>query len=485
MSGENAINVWFLQYETQIIWLSVAIICVGVIQNLIYLFYIPGAWKELQSHSQRHDHQTNWDMMQSRVHLPLTIIVPAYNESATISDSLMSLLGLRYPDYEVIVVNDGSTDRTADVVIEKFDMVSIQRLRDRSALEHRPIQQIYRSMAHPNLILVDKENGKKADAINAGLSCVRTPLFCVIDADSILEPDALLQAVRPFMDTRDNVIAVGGTIGVANGCKVANGQVLSYGLPRRLLPLLQVVEYSRAFLLARLSASRAGTLTLISGAFGIFRRDLAIAVGGYETETVGEDMELVLKLHRHMKTEKTPYQIRYIPDPVCWTEAPADWSFLSKQRIRWQRGALECLSAHKAMLFNPRYGRLGVWTLPQFLLIDVIGPIVEVLGYLLIPLFYFAGVLSIDYLLAFIALVFSFGVFISMMSIVIEQTGLGRIRTPRQILVLLGAAIIENFGYRQLCNIWRIRGFYQHLVGRKRQWGTMVREGFQQANSVS
>ena len=469
---------WLSQYETQIIWISWAIIAVGIIQNLIYLSYIPGAWKELHKHSQRHDNQTGWDILQSRAHLPLSIIVPAFNEGPTISQSLKSLLALRYPEYEVIVVNDGSTDNTAEEVIEGFDMVSIHRLRDKAALTHQPIHQVYRSTRHQNLILVDKANGKKADAINAGLSCVRTPLFCVIDADSILEPDALLKAVRPFMDTAENVIAVGGTIGVANGCTIKDGQVTQYGLPRRLLPLLQVVEYSRAFLLARLAASRVGTLTLISGAFGIFRRDIAVEVGGYETDTVGEDMELVLKMHRHMIEHDKPYNIRYVHDPVCWTEAPADMKFLSGQRIRWQRGAMECLSYHRKMIFNRRYGRLGMSTLPQFILIDLIGPIVEALGYFLIPMFYLLGVLSIDFLLAFMALVFGFGIFMSMVSILIEQTGLGRINTPKQILILLGAAFVENFGYRQICNFWRIRGLYRHLVGRKRQWGSMVRVGF-------
>lgn len=205
-----------------------------------------------------------------------------------------------------------------------------------------------------------------------------------------------------------------------------------------------------------------------------------MAVGGYNVETVGEDMELVLKMHRHMIERERPYQIRYVPDPVCWTEAPEDMKTLSSQRNRWQRGALECLSGHRRMIFNKRYGRLGMSTLPQYLLIDVFGPIVEALGYLLIPLFVILGILSFDFFLAFTAVVFGFGVFLSMTAIVIEQLGLGRVNTPRQILTLLGASIIENFGYRQICNLWRIRGFYRHIVGRKSQWGVMERKGFQQ-----
>jgi cellulose synthase/poly-beta-1,6-N-acetylglucosamine synthase-like glycosyltransferase len=300
----------------------------------------------------------------------------------------------------------------------------------------------------------------------------------VIDADSLLEPTALLKAVRPFMETSDNVIAVGGTVGIVNGCTIKNGQVINYKLPRNFLARLQVVEYIRAFLMARLAASRKGSLAIISGAFGIFRRDIAVAVGGYDTTTVGEDMELVLKMHRHMLESGAPYSVRYVPEPVCWTEAPESLKFLSNQRTRWQRGALECLSRHKKMVFNPRYGRLGMVTLPTFVLVDLISPIAEILGYILMAIFVLLGWLDVHYFFALTAIIFSYGVLISIMSLLLEQDEIERFSNSKDLWLVLLTAVTENFGFRQICSFWRIRGLIQHFRGMKPTWGKMERRGF-------
>ena len=369
-----------------IVFFSFVVVIIGWIQNIIYVWCIPQALIEINKHSQRDDDHSHWEMLRSESFLPVSIIVPAYNEQNTIRESVLALLTLHYPEFKVIVVNDGSSDSTAETMIKEFDMKPIHYVRDDETISHQPIRQIYGSEKYPDLLFLDKKNGKKADAINAGMTCVRTPLFCVIDADSLLESGALLKAVRPFLETSDNVIAVGGTVGIVNGCTVKNGQVTQYGLPKKFLPRIQVVEYIRAFLMARLAASRKGTLAIISGAFGIFRRDIAVAIGGYDTTTVGEDMEMVLRMHRYMLERDIPYSVRYVPEPVCWTEAPESLKFLSNQRIRWQRGALECLSRHKNMLFNRKYGRLGMVTLPTFLLVDLISPVMEIIGYFLIIL---------------------------------------------------------------------------------------------------
>jgi len=461
-----------------IFWLSMIVVGIGFLQNLIYAWCIPQAWRELNKHSQRDDDNAGWEILRSKSALPISIIVPAYNEANTIRENVMALMALQYPDLRIIVVNDGSSDNTALTMVEEFNMVETSLVRDTETISHKPIRQIYRSLIYPSLLFIDKENGKKADAINVGLTCVRTPLFCVIDADSLLEPDALLKVVRPFMETSDNVIAVGGTIGIVNGCTVKNGQVVDYRLPKSFLARLQVVEYVRAFLMARLAASRKGTLAIISGAFGVFRRDIAVAVGGYDTTTVGEDMELVLKMHRHMLESKTPYSVRYVPEPVCWTEAPESLQFLSNQRTRWQRGALECLSRHKNMIFNPRYGRLGMVTLPTFVLVDVISPIAEVLGYCLMVLFVLLGWLDVRYFFAVTILIFSYGVLISMLSLLLEQDEIERFSRPRDIWLVLMTAIAENLGFRQICSFWRIRGFIQYVRGMKQTWGSMERKGF-------
>lgn len=465
-------------FRTFIFWVSLFVVGIGFLQNLIYAWCIPQAWMELNKHSQREDDYAGWEILRSRSALPISIIVPAYNEANTIRESVMALLALHYPDLRIIVVNDGSSDATAETMVKSFNMTETYVVRETETITHKPIRQIYRSHIYPSLLFIDKENGKKADAINVGLTCVRTPLFCVIDADSLLEPTALLKAVRPFMETSDNVIAVGGTVGIVNGCKVENGQVTDYKLPKNFLARLQVVEYIRAFLMARLAASRKGSLAIISGAFGIFRRDIAVAVGGYDTTTVGEDMELVLKMHRMMLETNTPYAVRYVPEPVCWTEAPESFKFLSNQRTRWQRGALECLSRHRKMLFNPRYGRLGMITLPTFLLTDLISPIAEILGYILMIIFVCLGWLDVRFFIVITALIFSYGVLISVLSLLLEQDEIERFSHPKDLFFVLITAIVENFGFRQICSIWRIRGLIQHFRGMKPTWGTMERRGF-------
>ncbi len=461
-----------------ILWMMIIVVFVGFIQNLIYAWCLPQAWLELNKHSQREDDEAGWDILRSRAALPITVIVPAYNEANTIRESVMALLALQYPDLRIIVVNDGSSDATAETMVNEFKMIETYLVRETETISHKPIRNIYRSEIYPSLLFIDKENGKKADAINVGLTCVRTPLFCVIDADSLLEPTALLKAVRPFMETSDNVIAVGGTVGIVNGCTIKNGQVINYKLPRNFLARLQVVEYIRAFLMARLAASRKGSLAIISGAFGIFRRDIAVAVGGYDTTTVGEDMELVLKMHRHMLESGAPYSVRYVPEPVCWTEAPESLKFLSNQRTRWQRGALECLSRHKKMVFNPRYGRLGMVTLPTFVLVDLISPIAEILGYILMAIFVLLGWLDVHYFFALTAIIFSYGVLISIMSLLLEQDEIERFSNSKDLWLVLLTAVTENFGFRQICSFWRIRGLIQHFRGMKPTWGKMERRGF-------
>ena len=466
-----------------IVFFSFVVVIIGWIQNIIYAWCIPQALIEINKHSQRDDDHSHWEMLRSESFLPVSIIVPAYNEQNTIRESVLALLTLHYPEFKVIVVNDGSSDSTAETMIKEFDMKPIHYVRDDETISHQPIRQIYGSEKYPDLLFLDKKNGKKADAINAGMTCVRTPLFCVIDADSLLESGALLKAVRPFLETSDNVIAVGGTVGIVNGCIVKNGQVTQYGLPKKFLPRIQVVEYIRAFLMARLAASRKGTLAIISGAFGIFRRDIAVAIGGYDTTTVGEDMEMVLRMHRYMLERDIPYSVRYVPEPVCWTEAPESLKFLSNQRIRWQRGALECLSRHKNMLFNRKYGRLGMVTLPTFLLVDLISPVMEIIGYFLIILLILFGWIEAKYIIALLVL-FSFGVLITVMSLMIEQDEIEQFTNPMDIFKVLLTACVENFGYRQICSFWRMRGLFQHFGGKKATWGKMERVGFKTAEKT-
>lgn len=280
------------------------------------------------------------------------------------------------------------------------------------------------------------------------------------------------------MSKPERVVAAGGTVRVVNGCSVEKGRVAGVGLPRSLLARFQVIEYLRAFLMGRLGWSTLKTLPLIAGAFGVFRRNAAIAVGGYDTGTVGEDYELIIRMHRHMLDAGADYEICFVPEPVCWTQVPTDLGSLARQRIRWQRGALETFFKHLSMLFKPRYGRVGVLSLGHSLIVDVLGPPAEVAGYLLVVPFWVAGALDSQYALAFLSLVFVYGVFVSLGALVLEELELKRFPRLRHLLILSAVAVFENFGYRQLNNVFRVLGWAQFLRRRKGDWGRVRREAF-------
>lgn len=455
---------------------ALLIVLAGLAQVLLYVIQLAMAGWALHRRPPTVATATLWQRY-GDLAPPIAIIAPAYNEELTIVESARALLALHYPDFEVIVVNDGSKDDTLGTLIDAFGVAPVRRYHD-LVVQCRSIRGIYANPDIPRLIVVDKDNGGKADAMNAGINVARAPIVCVIDADTLLEPDALIRAVQPFVEDPIKTVAVGGTIRIANGCRVEGGRVVEGGLPRNFLALVQTVEYLRAFLMARLGLSQMRMLMIISGAFGLFRRSCAVDVGGFSQNTVGEDFELVVKLHRHMRTMKQPYRVTYIPDPVSWTEAPETLKILGNQRARWQRGSLETFFKHRDMFLNPRYGRIGLLGMGQVFVVDVVGPLVEVIGYILVPLLWLLGLIAFEYVLAFMAVIFSFGVFVSVGSLVLEEVQLRRLPRARDIAILTLVAVVENFGYRQLNNLWRIKGYWQFLR-RQEGWGEMTRKGFQ------
>jgi cellulose synthase/poly-beta-1,6-N-acetylglucosamine synthase-like glycosyltransferase len=458
---------------------AIFVILSGLAQNLIHLGQLALAGFAMVRLPPEADTGSFWQRY-AKAAPPIALLAPAYNEAPTVVESVRSLLSIRYPDFEIVVINDGSTDATLQILIDTFSLELTHSRDYELVVEHHPIRGLYATSLHPRLLVIDKENGGKADALNAGINLATAPIVCSMDADSLLEPDSLLRAVQPFLEDPQRVIAVGGTIRVANGCTISDGRIVKIGAPRNLLALMQTVEYLRAFLMARLAWSQIGALTIISGAFGLFRRAAVLEIGGYAHGTVGEDMELVVRLHRHFRDAKKPYRIAFVPEPVCWTEAPESLSALARQRARWHRGALETFDRHRRMAFNPKYGAVGMVGFGWIVLSDVIGPPTEMLGYLLIPTWWWFGVLSTDYLLAFVAVTFAFGVALSVGALALEESELHRFPRARDLVVLTGAAILENFGYRQLNQLWRLRGTVDWLRG-SRSWGEMTRKGFKSA----
>jgi len=406
---------------------------------------------------------------------PVTLLAPAYNEEATCIESTKALLSLNYPEYEVIVINDGSKDNTRDVMIKAYNMEPAERAPSAN-LKSARVRGVYRSKYQPNLWLIDKENGGKADALNGGVNYCRTPLFCAMDADTLLERDALIRIVRPFLEDA-STLAAGGIIRIVNDCSIQSGSVTDVRLPRNLLAKYQVLEYLRAFLSGRMGWSALGATLIISGAFGVFKRSAVVAVGGYATDTVGEDMELVVKLHRHFLEHKIPYKISFVPDPVAWTECPENVKILGRQRDRWQRGLFEVLTRHRVMFFNPRYGRIGMLAYPYFYLLEMLGPAIELPGYFTMLIAILWGTVSTSFLIAFFMVAFMFGVALSVFSVALEELTFRRYPRFTDLMQLFVLAVIENFGYRQLTIYWRIHGFISAL--RKVEgWGKMERKGF-------
>lgn len=404
----------------------------------------------------------------------ISILVPAYNEEAGIVDSVRSLLALEYPTLELVVVNDGSSDATLERLVEEFELVPVERPTP-PYVPHKPVRGLYVPTGRLPLLVVDKENGGKADSLNAGINFARQPLFCAIDADSILEQDALAKTATPFLDDPERTVASGGMVRVANGCRIERGRVVSAALPRRLLPMFQVVEYLRAFFAARTGWSAVNGLLIVSGAFGLFRRDVVIDAGGYRSDLVGEDIELVVRLHRTCRAAGRPYRIVYVPDPVCWTEAPETLRVLRRQRRRWQRGTLETLLVHRRLFANPRYRSAGMLALPALLVFEIVGPLVELAGYGVAVASAITGDLSPRTFFLFLTVAVVYGAFLSLGAIALEDASFGRHPGWDDLGRLVAFALLENLGYRQLGHLWRLEGFWQLVRGG--EWGAMERRG--------
>jgi cellulose synthase/poly-beta-1,6-N-acetylglucosamine synthase-like glycosyltransferase len=409
---------------------------------------------------------------------PITLLCPVYNEAAGVVASISSLLALRYPEFQVVVVNDGSKDDTVQRLVEAFKLHPSRRV-IRQLLPTKPIRGVYESAYVPNLVLVDKENGGKSDALNCGINLARYPLVCCMDGDSLLEYDSLLRVSRPFLD-RPQVVASTGVIRPLNGCTLTPSGIRGIHLPTGWLPRFQIVEYLRAFLFGRMGLASFQSLFIVSGAFGVFRRDLLLELGGFSTATIGEDLECVVRLHRHLRDKGQAYEVVLVPDPVCWTEVPEDIGTLRRQRNRWQRGLMDSLWIHRRMWFNPKYGRIGLFSMPYFLIFEALAPLIELGGYIAFAYFVLSGQLNAPFALLFLVLAILLGLLNSIASVILEQLCAHPYQGLKEWLLLLLTGLLENFGYRQRTLVWRLRGIWDWLRG-KEGWGHMVRKGIPSA----
>jgi len=461
--------------EVVLIRLEWAVLFYFLAVNSIYLLLLVSAVLEMREHVLLSRGESRWRVLGSSLTPTISMLAPAYNEEATIAESLRSLLSLSYPSLEVVVVNDGSKDATMEVLKEHFDLVPIHPVYER-VIPCQPVKGLYRSRSRPNLVVVDKENGGKADALNAGVNLSTGALVCAIDADTLIEPDSLQRMVRPFL-TGTDVVAAGGTVRIVNNSVVRAGRVVRTRAPRRAVPGFQVVEYLRAFLFGRLGWNRLGGNLIISGAFGLFRRDAVVSSGGYVHDTVGEDMELVLRLRRLGYERGGPSRVAFIPDPVAWTEAPETLRVLGRQRDRWQRGLSDVLWRHRGVLFNPRYGRMGMIVYPYFFFVELLGPVVEAIGILGLAAGLLTGAVNVPFAILFFLVAYALGALLTMMTLVLEEVSFHRYDRFMDRFLLVVWALLENVGFRQLTVVWRLRGMVKYLRGR-RDWGAMERRGF-------
>jgi len=416
----------------------------------------------------------------------ITIIAPAYNEEKTIIQNINGLLNIKYQNFEIIIVNDGSKDNSLNAIIEHFDLVKVNIIYH-MYIQTQNVRGIYKSRnsAYSILTVVDKENGGKADALNTGINLSQNELFLSIDVDCIIEPDAILKMVKPFIEDPDvETIASGGVIRIANSCEIVDGSIKTVHYPRNLWARFQVLEYFRAFTLGRMAWSKINGLLIISGAFGLFDRKRALAVGGYDTTTVGEDLELVVRMRRYMhEVEKKKYKVAFIPDPLCWTEVPESFRILSRQRNRWTRGAIETIQRHKKMFFNPRYGLIGMISFPYWVFFEWLAPIVQFFGFGYVLFISIYGLLNLNVFITMMLFVIAFALMYSFFGIFYEAFTYNKYNGIGYLTKAFFIAFMETLFYQPLNMYFAITGNYDAFFSKKKKgWGEMTRKGFDNKN---
>ena len=447
------------------------IICSG------YCFAAIFSFLEIRDYKRKNNFQAEFALLQSSSLPTISILAPAYNEEANVVENVRSLLTLNYPSYEIVIINDGSKDETLQRLIDTFKL-ELEEFLYHPFIPSKEVRGIYKSKneSFKNLTIIDKVNGGKADALNTGINVCDNDIICCIDVDCILESDALLKLVKPVLNNSKKVIASGGIIRVANSCTIEDGRILEVKLPDTFLARAQIIEYFRAFLMGRMAWSRLDGLLLISGAFGMFDKETVIAVGGYNHETVGEDMELLVRMRKKMREDKVPYTVGFVPNPLCWTEVPQKWGVLHRQRNRWTRGTAETLMLHKKMLFNPKYGVLGLLSTPYWFFFEWLAPIIEFLGLVYLILITIFTTPNYWVYLIFFGVVYTFAILFSITALFFEEFSFQQYKRPKYIIKLLGTILLEPLIYHPFVMWASVKGNWDLIHGKK-TWGAMARTG--------
>lgn len=436
--------------------------------------------KETISYLRKNSFVNYKDILSSRLAPGISIIAPAYNESLNIVENVRSLLSTHYADYDVIIVNDGSTDDSLEKLIKAYNLEKVEYLINERIKTKRIRAGVFKSKnpAFERLIVVDKENGGKADALNVGLNISKNDYVACIDVDCLLMEDSLQKMIKPFLEYTDRkVIASGGVIRIANSCIIKNGKLIDINYPKATLVRLQILEYLRSFLLGRMAWSKLNGLLVISGAFGMFDKNIAIKVGGYSTETVGEDMEIVVRMRRYMEEQNKKYKVAYIPDPLCWTEAPESYRTFISQRNRWTRGTIETLKTHRVIGFNPKYRVLGMLSFPYWFLFERLAPIIEVLGIIYFTVLLFIGSVHWNYVLGFFLVAYFSSVIYTLLAIFSEEFSFHQYKKKGVGFQLIKSAFIEPFLLHPVVLYAALKGNKDYYFNKNLKWGKMTRKG--------